>query len=42
MVKTLVKELKEYTLPSILTPLCMIGEVLCEMVIPILMARIVE
>ena len=42
MVKTLLKELKEYTLPSILTPLCMIGEVLCEMVIPILMARIVD
>ncbi len=42
MVKTLLKELKEYTLPSILTPLCMVGEVLCEMVIPILMARIVD
>ena len=42
MVKTLLKELKEYRLPSILTPLCMIGEVLCEMVIPILMARIVD
>ena len=42
MVKTLLKEIKEYTLPSILTPLCMIGEVLCEMVIPILMARIVD
>lgn len=42
MVKTLLKELKEFKLPSILTPICMIGEVICEMVIPILMARIVD
>jgi ATP-binding cassette subfamily B protein len=42
MVKTLLKELKEFKLPSILTPLCMVGEVICEMVIPILMARIVD
>ena len=42
MVKTLLKELKEYKLPSILTPICMIGEVICEMIIPILMARIVD
>ena len=42
MVKTLLKELKEFKLPSILTPICMIGEVICEMVIPILMAKIVD
>lgn len=42
MLKTLLKELKEYKLPSIITPLCMIGEVICEMIIPILMARIVD
>ena len=42
MFKTLSKELKEFKLPSILTPLCMIGEVICEMIIPILMARIVD
>jgi ATP-binding cassette subfamily B protein len=42
MVKTLLKELKEFKLPSILTPMCMVGEVICEMVIPILMARIVD
>lgn len=42
MVKTLLKELKEFRLPSVLTPLCMIGEVICEMIIPILMARIVD
>ncbi len=42
MLKTLMKQVKEYTLPSILTPLCMIGEVICEMIIPVLMARIVD
>ena len=42
MVKTLLKQIKEYKLPSILTPLCMVGEVICEMIIPILMARIVD
>lgn len=42
MVKTLLKELKEFKVPSILTPVCMIGEVICEMIIPILMARIVD
>ena len=42
MVKTLLKQLREFKLPSILTPLCMIGEVICEMVIPILMAKIVD
>lgn len=42
MVKTLLKELKEFKVPSILTPICMIGEVICEMIIPILMARIVD
>jgi ATP-binding cassette subfamily B protein len=33
---------KEFKLPSILTPVFMIGEVICEMVIPILMGRIVD
>ena len=42
MVKTILKELKEFKLPSILTPLCMVGEVICEMIIPILMAKIVD
>ncbi len=42
MVKTLLKEVKEYKLSSILTPLCMVGEVVCEMIIPILMAKIVD
>lgn len=42
MVKTILKQVREYKLASILTPLCMIGEVICEMIIPILMARIVD
>ena len=42
MVKTLLKQLKEFKFPSIMTPICMVGEVICEMVIPILMAKIVD
>ncbi len=42
MIKTILAQLKEFKLPSILTPLCMIGEVICEMIIPILMGRIVD
>ncbi len=42
MIKKLLGELKEYTLPSVLTPICMIGEVIAEMIIPILMGRIVD
>ena len=42
MVKKLLAELKEFTLPSILTPLCMIGEVIAEMIIPVLMGKIVD
>jgi ATP-binding cassette subfamily B protein len=42
MIKSLLKQVKEFKLPSILTPVFMIGEVICEMVIPILMGRIVD
>ncbi len=42
MVKTLLKELKEYKLVSVLTPLCMIGEVAAEMIIPKFMGKIVD
>ena len=42
MLKTLLKHVKEFKLPSMLTPLCMIGEVICEMIVPRLMARIVD
>ncbi len=42
MIKTIAAQIKEFKVPSILTPFCMIGEVVCEMVIPILMGRIVD
>ena len=41
-VQTLGKYLGEFKLPSILTPLFMVGEVICEMVIPVLMGFIVD
>lgn len=42
MIKTLGKYVKEYKTASILTPIFMIVEVICEMVIPKLMALIVD
>ncbi|MCD8146555.1 MAG: ABC transporter ATP-binding protein/permease [Clostridiales bacterium] len=42
MLKTLGAHLGEYKRPSILTPLCMLLEVLMETVIPLLMASIVD
>jgi len=42
MIKTLAAELKEYKTPSIITPLCMLVEASMEMVIPYLMASIVD
>lgn len=42
MLKTLVAQIKEYKSAAILTPVCMIGEVVCEMVTPVLMGRIVD
>ncbi len=42
MIRTLAGQIREFKLPSILTPLAMIGEVICEMVIPLLMASIVD
>lgn len=42
MVRTLLKEVKEYKWASIITPICMIGEVICEIIIPKLMGRIVD
>ena len=42
MVKTILAQVKEFRLISILTPVCMIGEVICEMIIPILMGQIVD
>ena len=42
MLKTLFAQVKEYRNASLATPLCMIGEVICEMIIPMLMASIVD
>ena len=42
MLKTLLSHVKEYRKASLITPLCMILEVACEMVIPLLMASIVD
>ncbi|MBR5970574.1 MAG: ABC transporter ATP-binding protein [Lachnospiraceae bacterium] len=42
MLRTLLSQVKEFKTPSILTPLCMIGEVICEMLVPRLMAVIVD
>lgn len=42
MIKTLLKSVREFKLPSILTPLFMVGEVVMEVIIPILMAMLVD
>ncbi len=42
MLKTLAKEIKQYKVASIITPLFMILEVICEMIIPRLMSSIVD
>jgi len=42
MLKTLLKHVKEYKLPSILTPIVMILEVLMETLVPFLMASMID
>ena len=42
MLRTLAAQIKEYRKVSLATPVCMIGEVICEMIIPMLMASIVD
>ncbi len=42
MLKTILSHVKEYKRVSILTPVCMLGEVALEMVIPLLMASIID
>lgn len=42
MLKTLGAQIKEFKLASILTPICMIGEVIMEMLIPLLMGSIID
>lgn len=41
MIKTLLKSVREYKLPSILCPIVMVGEAVMEIIIPFLMTRIV-
>lgn len=42
MVRRILAEVKEYTLPSLLTPVCMVVEVAMEMLVPYLMASIID
>ena len=42
MLRTILREVKEYKAASLATPLFMIGEVAMEMVIPFLMASIID
>ena len=42
MIKTLASYVKEFKRVSFLTPVCMIGEVIMEMVIPMLMSSIID
>ena len=42
MLKTLLKEVKEYKLVSILTPVFMLVEVIMETLIPYLMSSIID
>ena len=42
MLKTLIKQIKEYKKASIDTPLFMLGEVLMETIVPLLMAKIID
>ena len=42
MIRTLAKEIKEFKAASIATPLFMVLEVMMEMIIPFLMASIID
>ena len=42
MIRTIASQVKEFKLPSVLTPLMMLLEVAMEMVIPLLMASIID
>ena len=42
MVKRILAEVKEYAFPSAITPVCMIVEVAMEMIVPYLMASIID
>lgn len=42
MIKQLMQHIREYKLPTLLTPLFMVGEVVCECVIPLLTANLIN
>ncbi len=42
MLKTLAKQIKQYKLVSFLTPVCMVGEVIMEVLIPFITASIID
>ena len=41
-IRVLLSQLREYRFASAITPLWMIGEVTCEMIVPLLMARLID
>ena len=42
MIKQLVKSIKEYKKATILTPICMLLEVAMEIIIPFLLAKLID
>ncbi|MBE5891866.1 MAG: ABC transporter ATP-binding protein [Lachnospiraceae bacterium] len=42
MIRTLLRHVKEFTADSIKTPICMVAEVIMEMLVPLLMASIID
>lgn len=42
MIKRLLKSVREYKKPALLTPLCVTGEVIMEVIIPLLMASLID
>ena len=42
MIKTLARSIREYKWPAILSPLCMVGEVAMEVLIPLVMADLYD
>ena len=42
MIKELMKSLREYRFYALITPVLMVGEVLMEVLIPTLMAKIID
>ena len=42
MIRTLLRHVKEFTADSIKTPICMVAEVIMEMLVPLMMASIID